>query len=66
VPKKALTMGVGSIIARSRKILLLVSGESKAPVFKQFLYDNKISTANPATLLYLHGDVTILSDIKII
>jgi glucosamine-6-phosphate deaminase len=63
VPKKSLTMGVGSIIAKSRKILLLVSGESKTQIFKQFLYENKITTDNPATLLYLHNDVTILSDI---
>lgn len=64
VPKKALTMGVGSIIAKSKKIVLLVSGESKTQIFKQFLSDNKISTENPATLLYLHNDVTIFSDIK--
>jgi len=65
VPKQALTMGVGSIIAKSRKILLLVSGESKSQVFKQFLYNKEISTVNPASLLYLHSDVKILSDINI-
>ena len=64
VPKTALTMGMGSIIARSKKILLLVSGESKAQVFRQFFNGGMISTGNPATLLYLHGDVTVLSDIK--
>ena len=64
VPKTALTMGIGSIIAKSAKILLLVSGESKTQAFKHFLYDNKVNTENPATLLYLHGNVTVLSDIK--
>ena len=64
VPKTALTMGIGSIIAKSRKILLLVSGEAKTQAFKHFLYDNKVSAKNPATLLYLHGDVTVLSDIQ--
>jgi glucosamine-6-phosphate deaminase len=64
VPKTALTMGVGSIIAKSKKILLLVSGESKTQVFKQFLHDNKISTANPLTLLHLHNNIIILSDLK--
>jgi glucosamine-6-phosphate deaminase len=49
VPKKALTMGMGSIIAKSRKILLLVSGEAKAPVFREFLSSDKISADNPAT-----------------
>ena len=64
VPKMALTMGIGTIIAKSKKILLLVSGETKTRIFKQVLYDNKVSTSNPATLLYLHGDVIILSDVK--
>ena len=66
VPKQALSMGMGSIIAKSRKILLLVSGESKREVFKQFLSGGKISTTNPATFLYLHNDVTIISDVIII
>ena len=64
VPRTALTMGAGSIIASSRKILLLVSGAAKAPVFRRLLNDNKVSTANPASLLHLHGDVIILSDVK--
>jgi len=64
VPKKALSMGMSSIIANSRKILLLVSGESKAQVYRQLINEKKISTANPASLLYLHGDLIILSDIK--
>ena len=63
VPKKALTMGMGSIIAKSRKILLLVSGESKAQVFRQFLNDKKISAQIPATFLYLHNNVSVLTDL---
>ena len=62
VPKTALTMGMGSIIAKSRKILLLVSGESKRDVFMKFLYEGNINTGNPATFLYLHNNVTVLSD----
>ena len=64
VPKTALTMGMGSIIAKSKKILLLVSGTAKEQVFKQFLNDNKITTDNPSTFLYLHGNVVILSDVR--
>jgi len=62
VPKRALTMGMGSIIAKSKKILLLVSGESKTAAFRQFL-ERKITPKNPSTFLYLHDDVVILSDI---
>ena len=65
VPKTALTMGMGSIIARSKKILLLVSGAAKEQVFKQFLYDMKITTDNPSTFLYLHSDVVVLSDVNV-
>jgi len=65
VPVKALTMGIGSIIAKSRKILMLVSGESKREIFKKFYNGKQISTTNPASFLYLHNDVTVLSDLDI-
>ena len=65
VPAKALTMGMGSIIAKSKKILMLVSGESKKAIFRQFLNDGKINANNPASFLYLHNDVTVLADISI-
>ena len=64
VPDRALTMGMGSIIAKSRKILMLVSGKSKTDAFRQFL-EGKITAENPATFLYLHNDVVVLSDIEI-
>ena len=63
VPQKALTMGMGSIIAKSRKILMLVSGKAKTNAFKQFL-EGKITSENPATFLYLHNNVIVLSDIE--
>ncbi|MCL2095964.1 MAG: glucosamine-6-phosphate deaminase [Oscillospiraceae bacterium] len=64
VPKTALTMGMGSIIAKSKKILLLVSGESKKAAFDKFYGEAKITADNPSTFLYLHGDVIVLSDIS--
>jgi glucosamine-6-phosphate deaminase len=63
VPVKALTMGMGSIL-KAKKILMLVSGESKKDIFKKLL-EGKINTQNPASFLYLHRDVTIVADIKI-
>jgi len=65
VPVKALTMGMGSIIAKSRKILMLVSGEPKREIFKRFYEGKEITTNNPASFLYLHNDVTVLSDLDI-
>ena len=63
VPDTALTMGMGSIL-KAKKILLLVSGESKKEVFKQF-QNGRITTEIPVTFLHLHKDVTIISDISL-
>ena len=61
VPTQALTMGMASIM-KARKILMLVSGESKKKVFEAFL-TGKITTQNPSTMLWMHPDVTVVSDI---
>ena len=59
-PTRALTMGVGSIFG-SRKIILLISGVSKAPIVKK-LFEGKIHTDIPACFLLLHPDVTVIMD----
>ncbi|GHV12583.1 glucosamine-6-phosphate deaminase [Clostridia bacterium] len=61
VPTKAMTMGMASVL-RAKKILLLVSGETKREAFR-ILTDRKITTASPASFLYTHTNVTILSDL---
>ena len=60
VPKQAITMGIGSIM-KARSILLLITGENKAPVTKR-LFSGKITTELPASMLLLHPDVTVLLD----
>ncbi len=60
VPLKAVTMGVGSIMAAA-KIILLASGESKAEVISE-MCSGKVTTRVPASLLQLHRDVTVLVD----
>lgn len=60
VPKRALTMGLGGIM-KAKKIILIASGEGKAPVIKELL-SGKITTDNPATMLQMHRDVTIIMD----
>ncbi len=60
VPRKAVTMGVGSIIG-AVKILLLASGESKAEAVRD-MCSSRITTMVPASLLQLHQDVTVLVD----
>ncbi|MGG1246466.1 glucosamine-6-phosphate deaminase [Bacillus spizizenii] len=60
VPKQALTMGIQSILS-SKRILLLISGRSKAEAVKKLL-EGDISEDFPASALHLHSDVTVLID----
>lgn len=60
VPKTAITMGLGQIM-KSKKILLLAHGESKAEAVKEVL-SGIITSKNPATMLQMHNDVTIIID----
>ena len=61
VPKKAITMGIGSIM-KSKKILLLANGEKKAPMIAELLKQEKVSTKIPASFLLLHPDVVVILD----
>lgn len=60
VPKKAITMGVGGIM-KAKKIILIASGASKAEAIKG-LFSGKITTENPASMLQMHRDVTVIVD----
>ena len=57
VPRRALTMGMGSIF-KAKKVLLLISGKEKKAAVKALL-SRALTTASPATLLNLHPDVTL-------
>lgn len=60
VPKRALTMGVGTIMA-SRRIILLASGEGKRAAITA-LMDGLVNTMYPVTILQLHQNVTLICD----
>jgi glucosamine-6-phosphate deaminase len=60
VPKKALTMGIGTIM-KAKKIVLVASGKDKAPVIRD-LTRPCLTTNIPASMLHLHNDVTIIVD----
>ena len=59
-PTQALTMGIGSIF-RSKSILLMITGASKAEIAKKVL-EGKLHTDVPACFLLLHPDVTVMLD----
>lgn len=60
VPKTALTMGLGEIM-KSKKIIVIASGESKAEAVKAMV-SGKISTNMPASMLQMHRDVVVIVD----
>lgn len=60
VPKTALTMGLGGIM-KSKKIIVIASGESKAEAVKEMV-SGKISTNMPASMLQMHRDVVVIVD----
>lgn len=60
IPDRALTMGIGSIF-KAKKIIILASGRSKREAVS-YLLSGKISTECPASLLNLHGNVTLICD----
>lgn len=60
VPRRAITMGMGSIM-RASEILLLASGKNKARAVKMMCC-GKISTAIPASFLQLHRNIMVLLD----
>ena len=53
-------MGIGTIM-KARKILLIVSGADKAQILRDSLY-GPVTPAVPASVLQLHGDVTVVAD----
>ncbi|MBS4538730.1 glucosamine-6-phosphate deaminase [Clostridium sp. D2Q-11] len=63
VPKKAITMGLASIM-KSKRILLLANGENKKEIISKII-DGKVSTNVPASILQVHSNVTIIIDKEI-
>lgn len=60
VPRQAFTMGIKTIM-QAKKILLVVSGRSKAPILKQALFGPVVPKV-PASILQLHPNVTVIAD----
>lgn len=60
VPKKAITMGIASIM-KSKEILLLVSGEHKKEALAKLL-QGEVTEEFPASILKNHSSVIIVAD----
>lgn len=60
VPTKAISMGVGQIMA-ARKILLIALGEGKAYILEKALF-GEVTPRVPASILRFAKDVTVVAD----
>ncbi len=60
VPRQAYTMGIGTIMA-AKKILVVVSGADKANIVKK-AFTGSVTPNVPASILQMHPDVTVVCD----
>ena len=58
VPKKAITMGMGSIML-AKRVLLIANGRAKAEILDKAFY-GEVTPKIPASILQLHPDVTVI------
>lgn len=58
VPKRAVTMGMISIM-QARKILLIANGPAKKDILEK-AFDGPITPRIPASILQLHADITVI------
>ena len=60
VPRKAITMGLGTIL-KAKRIILMAWGEEKATVIKDIV-DGEENSATPATCLQKHPNIEVVVD----
>ena len=60
VPRKALTMGIGTIML-AKEVLLIATGEGKAEIMEKVLF-GEITPMVPASVLRFHPNVTFVMD----
>lgn len=58
VPKRAITMGIKSIM-QAKKIVLIANGADKEEIIKKALY-GPVTPVIPASILQLHPDLTVI------
>ncbi len=60
VPRRAITMGVGTIL-QAKQIFMLAFGENKSQIVARTI-EGEMTTSIPATYLQLHENVTVMLD----
>jgi glucosamine-6-phosphate deaminase len=60
VPSSAITMGIGTIMA-SRRIIMLITGADKREILRKAFW-GPVTPEIPASILQFHPDVTLVCD----
>ncbi len=60
VPTAAYTMGIGTVMA-ARKVVMIVTGRDKAEILKKSFF-GPVTPEVPASILQFHPDVTVICD----
>ena len=60
MPRQAFSMGIGTIMA-AKKIVVVVSGADKAEAVKK-AFTGPVTPNVPGSILQFHGDVTVVCD----
>ena len=60
VPKRAITMGIKTILS-ARRIILMASGEKKSQIVHD-AFTKEMTTNIPASVLQTHNDVLVMLD----
>jgi glucosamine-6-phosphate deaminase len=60
VPKKAITMGVGSIL-KAKRIIMMAWGEGKAPIIQKAV-EGPVTDQIPSSFLQLHSNTSVILD----
>ncbi len=60
VPTAAYTMGIGTVMA-AKKVLMVVTGKDKADILKKSFF-GPVTPEVPASILQFHPDVTVICD----
>lgn len=61
VPKKAITMGIGSILT-AKEIIIVITGKDKRDILNRFLSEKDFDPQVPATALLKHDNVRVYVD----
>ncbi len=61
--KRGITTGIRQIL-RSKKIIVIVTGDNKKEILSKLMNARQLSTQLPASLLLLHNDVEVFYDAK--